>query len=340
MPGRPKGMEKGHILISELLYSYSTISPQTLMEKVLPEYAIDAPLECSFFGRGANDTYFVRTPKKRYFLRVCRSEAFPLEALEFEAEAIGYLHKEGFSVAYPIARKSGGYLTEIAAVEGARFALLTAEAEGSTPDYEVIDNCRLVGQSVAQMHLLSSGFQTSYKRSRLDLDWLLESSMETIRGYFALSPDVLGVLENAANKARVAVEAVPKTSIDQGLCHGDLHGGNLHLHEGKITHFDFEECAFGYRAYDLATFKWGVWWGKQKAKRWSAFLEGYTLERTVSETDLSLIDPFVVIRELAELAYGIRHVQYFGKIDILAGDADEVCTRMKRFVALIGKPFI
>lgn len=310
------------------------------MEKILPGYAIDSPLECSFFGRGANDTYLVRTPKKRYFMRVCRSGAFPREALEFEAEAISYLHKRGFSVAYPIARKSGGYLTEIAAVEGPRFALLTAVAEGGTPDYEAIDNCHLVGQSVAQMHLLSLGFASSYKRNRLDLHWLLESSMETIRHYFELEPDVLGVLESAADEARAAVELVPKTSIDQGLCHGDLHGGNLHLHKGKITHFDFEECAFGYRVYDLATFKWGVCSGKQKAEQWSAFLEGYTSERPISETDLSLVDPFVVIRELAETAYGIRHVQYFGQIDILAGDADEVRTRMKSFAGLMKQPVI
>jgi Ser/Thr protein kinase RdoA (MazF antagonist) len=64
------------------------------MEKVLPEYAIDTPLECSFFARGANDTYLVRTPKTRYFMRVCRSGAFPREALEFEAEAVSYLHKK------------------------------------------------------------------------------------------------------------------------------------------------------------------------------------------------------------------------------------------------------
>ena len=326
--------------MSELRYSYSTVSPQTLMEKVLPEYAIDTPLECSFFARGANDTYLVRTPKTRYFMRVCRSGAFPREALEFEAEAVSYLHKKGFSVAYPIARKSGAYLTEIAAVEGQRFALLSAMAEGSPPDFEAIDNCRLAGQSVARMHLLSLDFETSYKRNRLDLQWLLESSMETIRGYFALQPNVLSLLENAANKARAAVEAAPETSIDQGLCHGDLHGGNLHLHDGKMTHFDFEECAFGYRVYDLATLKWDIWWGKKKAERWSAFLEGYALERPLSETDLSLIDPFVVIRELAELAYGIRHVQYFGHNNILAGHINDVRRRMKRFAGLMKKSVI
>jgi len=328
-------MEGGHILISELQYSYATISPQTLMEKVLPQYAIGAPLECSFFGRGANDTYLIRTPKKRYFMRVCRSGAFTREALEFEAEAISYLHQKGFPVAYPIACKSGAYLTEVAAVEGPRFTLLTAEAEGATPDYKSIENCRLVGQSVAQMHFLSSGFETSYERNRLELDWLLESSIEVIRDYFSSQPDVLGVLEGAADEARAAVEAVAKESIDQGLCHGDLHGGNLHLHEGKITHLDFEECAFGYRMYDLATFKWDIWWGKQRAEQWSAFLHGYNSERPVSETDLSLIDPFVVIRELAETAYGIRHVQYFGQLAILAGDTDDVLARMKKFAGLM-----
>ncbi len=115
----------------------------------------------------------------------CACNAYPREANEFEAEALNYLHQQVFSVAYPIARKSGGYLTEIAALEGPRFVLLSAVAEGVTPDYESLDNCRLVGGSVAQMHLASSGFETSRQRTHLDLQWLLQNSMVVIRVHLA-----------------------------------------------------------------------------------------------------------------------------------------------------------
>jgi len=316
-------------MIPELQCSYSTVDPRELMTKVLPEYCIDSPLECLFWERGANDTYQVRCADGLYFLRVYRCGAYPRDAVEFEAEALNYLHQQGFPVAYPIARKSGKYITEIAACEGPRFVLLTALAEGSTPDYDSRDNCRLVGESVAKLHLVSSGFETSYKRTNLDLQWLLENSIAVIRNHMAQHADVIRVFEKVARDARETVEAVPEETLDRGICHGDLHGGNLHLHEGKVTHFDFEECAFGYRVYDLATFKWGICMGEQGSERWSAFVEGYESIRPISESDFSLVDTFVLIRELAETAYGIRHVKDFGHNDIMAADIDDACDRIK-----------
>jgi len=323
-------------MISELACSYSTISPNALMQKVLPEYCIDTPLECLFWERGANDTYQVRCVDERYFLRIYRSGAYPREANEFEVEALNYLHQQGFPVAYPIARKSGEYLTEIAALEGPRVVLLTALAEGVSPDYDSLENCRLVGESVAQLHLISNGFETSRTRTRLDLQGLLENSMVTIRTHLAHRADSISTIEAIAQDARTAVLSVPEASLDTGICHGDLHGGNLHLHAGKVTHFDFEECAFGYRVYDLATFKWGTCVGRDNrvAERWSAFVAGYESVRPISESDLSLVDTFVIVRELEETAYGIRHVLDFGHNDIMATDVDDLCERLTQFAEI------
>ncbi len=321
-------------MVTALRCSYSTINPDELMAKVIPEYSIDTPLECLFWERGANDTYQVRCADAHYFLRIYRHGAFPREANEFEAEVLSYLHQQGFSVAYPIARKSGGYLTEIMAPEGPRFVLLTALAEGSTPDYDSPETCRLVGQSVAKMHLASSGFTTFHKRSRLDLQGLLENSMVDVRNHMAHRPDALSIIENIAQDARTAVQAVTEESLDTGICHGDLHGGNLHVHDGKVTHFDFEECAFGYRVYDLATFKWGSCLGsdERRAKRWPVFMEGYESIRLISESEHSLVDSFVIIRELAETAYGIRHIRDFGHNNIMASDIDYVCFRLNKML--------
>ena len=122
-------------MISELRCTYSTICSQELMAKVIPGYSINNPLDCVFWRRGANDTYQVRCANSRYSLRIYRCGAFSREAIEFEVKVLTYLHQQGFSVAFPIARKSGEYLTEIAAPEGPRFVLLTSFAYGTTPDY-------------------------------------------------------------------------------------------------------------------------------------------------------------------------------------------------------------
>ena len=321
----------------ELPCSYSTISAKALLDEVVSDYCVKSPQDCIFWERGANDTYRVRCADAYYSLRVYRCDAFPREAIEFEAEALSYLHDQDFTVAYPIARKSGGYLTEIAAPEGPRFVLLTSFADGETPDYECLENSRLVGESVAQMHLLSDDFKTSHERTHLDLQSLLEDSMAVIRTYMAHRPDDLNAIEKIAQQARMNVQAVPESLLDTGFCHGDLHGYNLHLHEGKVTHFDFEECAYGYRVYDLATFRWGVCMGERRAKRWSAFVEGYESIRPIAKSDLSLVGTFVVIRELSNIAFGMRNLKDFGHELSSESNIEDVRRQLEKIQTLVDK---
>ena len=318
-------------MVATLRCTYSTVSADELLTTVVPDYRIDDPVDCRFWQRGANDTYRVRCARAEYFLRLYRHGAYPREANEFEAEALDYLHGRGVPVAHPVERRSGGFLTEIAAPEGSRFVLLTTAAEGSEPDYDSLDTCRLVGESVARMHSGFDGFRTTRRRTRLDLQGLLESPLVVIRRFLAEHPDRLELIETVARDVRAAIRAVPEASLDTGVVHGDLHGGNVHVHEGTVRHFDFEECAFGYRSYDLGTWKWGNALGtdERAVRRWQAFLEGYETARPIAEPGRSLVDAFVLVRELSELAYGIRHVRDFGYGDIMASDPDFVCGRIE-----------
>lgn len=119
--------------------------------------------------------------------------------------------------------------------------------------------------------------------------------------------------------------------MDVGVCHGDLHGGNMHIHNGEVAFFDFEECAFGMRAYDLGTFKWDICGGKDGPDRWSAFLRGYSTVRPLKTPDASWLNTIVLLRELAEAAYGVRNRGYFGENCLMVSDVDEFCKRLKRF---------
>ena len=84
-------------------------------------------------------------------------------------------------------------------------------------------------------------------------------------------------------RIRSYLERIP--SPKQGFCHGDFHAANAHLTEGNtVTFFDFDCCGFGYRAYDIAIFKWDSrLMGKEKeTERWEAFLRGYMGLRDLS----------------------------------------------------------
>ncbi len=61
---------------------------------------------------------------------------------------------------------------------------------------------------------------------------------------------LLGVAESRAGPHDA--DALSLAGRDLGLIHADLHHGNLLLHEGLLTAIDFDDCAYGSFAFDLA----------------------------------------------------------------------------------------
>ena len=302
----------------EMLCEYSTISSKDLMQKVLPDYCIDQPLKCLFWERGANDNYQVVTADKRYSLRIYRHGINSRDEIDFEVAALNHLHKKGFPVAFPIPRKSGEYITEIQAPEGIRHILLTAFAEGGTPDYESDEDFRLTGESVANLHQASDDFKTSHKRPMIDLDIFIGDRFRTIEPHIAHRPEKLAQLKHYLETASNAIQKVGVETMDFGFCHGDIHGGNAHLHEGVLRHFDFEECGLGFRIFDIATFKWGSLDNAQP-ERWTAFLEGYESIRKISDADLELLDTFILLRHIWLISFHMRNATDFG-CDLLSDE--------------------
>ena len=314
----------------ELKCSYSTISSKELMTKVIPDYCIESPVDCLFWERGSNDTYLLRSVDARYSLRIYRHENYPRDEIDFEVDALNYLHNNGFPVAFPIPRKSGGYVTEITAPEGLRYVLVTAFVEGTSPEYESLDDFRLTGESVARLHQASEGFTTPHKKKDLDFKNFAEDSLKTIEPSLAHRPEDLETLKKYIETCRSSIQNVGEDAPDTGFCHGDVHGFNAHLHQGVLTHFDFEECGFGYRVFDLATFKWSLASGASGPERWASFVQGYESVRKISEADIELVDTFVLLRHIWLIAFHMRNAHDFGGEFTSDEYIDQQWRRLKR----------
>ena len=317
-------------MVIEVTCGYSTISTQELMEKIIPSYCIEQPNDCLFWERGANDNYQVRCDKVRYSLRIYRHGIHSRDEIDFEVDALNHLHKKGFPVAYPIARKSGGYITEIIAPEGVRYVLLTAFAEGGVPDFDLLDDFKLTGKSVAHLHKASDDFKTTHKRKKIDLDLFTGNRFKSIEPHITHRPKDLAQLKQYLDTASLHLEKTGVDGMDFGFCHGDVHGGNAHLHEGVMRHFDFEECGFGYRVFDLATFKWSLKLNGETPDKWAAFVEGYESVRKIHEADLELMNTFVVLRHIWLIAFHMRNAGDFGGEILGDNYIDRQMKRLKR----------
>lgn len=291
---RPEG---GPML--KLAVNHSVISSDALADALQERYDIGDVLNCRFLCNGLNDTYLVVTSEGKYIFRVYKANWRNRGDICFEIELLHHLKSSGIPVSIPVMTRDGDYLTEIAAPEGHRFAVMFTYAEGGASDKA--EHCSLYGEHAARMHLAMDDFRSTHERFNIDLDHLLKKPLAAIKPLLAHRLEDVEYLESLSAILQNRIHKIA-SELEWGVCHGDLHGGNVHFHENTLTHFDFDCGGFGWRAYDISVFLWARvrCKGKDhfKNEMWDAFLTSYLNYKALSEADLGAVPVFVAIREI------------------------------------------
>lgn len=92
-----------------------------------------------------------------------------------------------------------------------------------------------------------------------------------------------------------------------GLIHNDFHQGNFFVKDGRITVFDFDDCAYHWFAYDLAVSFYHAYWQASSFTPdqtdfskifWKHLLSGYREEHVIDNKMIEQIPIFLKIREI------------------------------------------
>jgi Ser/Thr protein kinase RdoA (MazF antagonist) len=295
--------------------THSTLSINALMTDILPCYDIGTPVECRFLNQGLNDTYVVETKTDKYILRVYRAGWRSRSDILYEIDALLHLKQHNVSVSFPVPRKDGEILQTVTAPEGSRTIVLFSYAPGKEPAYEADEENESYqyGRSVAQIHSETDEFRSQHQRFHLDLDHLLDIPLKSIRPLILHRPDDWKYLYSLSERLRQHVADLPLSSLERGFCHGDFHGWNAHIgQDGALTFFDFDCCGFGWRAYDIAVFRWGARGSGKEKERWPHFLRGYREVRPIHEVDIQATSYFVAIRQFWLLGLHTSNGQDWG----------------------------
>jgi Ser/Thr protein kinase RdoA (MazF antagonist) len=284
--------------------TYSTLSTQALLTELLPDYDIDTPVECEFLHRGLNDTYLIKTSRQaKYILRVYRLGWRSLSEILYELAVLTHLNQQNIPVSIPLARKDGNFIRTLAAPEGERYTVLFTCAPGKNFSYEETEEAFFYGQAAARIHNAMDTFTSEHQRFALDLDHLIDLPLQAIAPRLVHRPEDWDYLQTLGCLLRQRIAAFPPDALEQGFCHGDFHGWNAKITEDKIiTFFDFDCCGVGWRAYELAVFRWSARLGEKENDHWEPFLQGYQTERALNEIDLQAVPLFI----------GIRHIWLLG----------------------------
>ncbi|WP_438350714.1 phosphotransferase [Paenibacillus sp. FA6] len=301
--------------------TYSTLSDNALTEYLIKKYEITDIIKTTYYLRGMNDTYLVTASEQKYIFRVYRGDwRKNYSEVGFEIDLLQYLSEQGISVSLPIPDAEGELIQVIRAPEGNRFGVLFTFAEGSEKAIDDNEISNIFGRAVADIHLKGDNFQSNYLRPDINLDYLIKQSLLTIESAMQHRKEDFKILENAANQLEKIIEE--QHGLDWGICHGDLHGNtNVSFKDDlSMTHYDFDLCGYGWRAYDIAEFRLAreIRLGHDNEKLeeiWNAFMKGYKSIRPLSDNDLRVIPVFVGIRQLWLMGLCLKDPHINGSID-------------------------
>ena len=301
-------------------------------------YGLAGPVEVRELERGANRNYLVTSQDQRYVYRIYTDHDFYIrnpEAYRYELDLLAYLREYKLAVPEPVKRLDGERLSVMGAASdtgnGARCGALFHFFDGEehvTWHPEVNEPVVIsFGAAVAEIHKRADQFTKPYCRHHFDLQYLLDGPLQTLESILKeRRGQDLSFFKDYADHMRRQISGLGKGKDIYGLIHADLHVGNiLYNPDDGYCILDFDQCAFGWRAYDVATFKYNIMEtvpDHLTDEIWRCFLEGYNRVRPLTQTELDCLPVFANAWMLWDIGETLVLATQWGghRPDLIEGD--------------------
>lgn len=291
--------------------TYSTLACDAILHRVMPAYSVEEATSCQLWHRGLSDVYLIETSKTRYVLRISHTHWRSKAEIDFELELLVFLQEQHIPVASPLVTKTGDLCIEIQAPEGLRYAALFGYAPGQIAQGDLDqEQGYTLGETVAKIHQVATDFQPRSQRQPLTLDYLLDDSLEVISPFLRDRISDLNYLISVIEEIKTQLQDIPKEQPYWSICWGDPHSGNAHFTEDNhVTLFDFDQCGYGWRAFEIAKFlQTSLRTGMHRKAR-DAFLEGYQTVQTVTPEELNGLQAFTQTAHIWMWAISLTHAK-------------------------------
>jgi Ser/Thr protein kinase RdoA (MazF antagonist) len=286
-----------------------------LAEQVLPRWPIEVT-SCRFLNHGENTTFRITSSRgKEFLLRIHRHDYHTRAGLLEELRWLDQLHNETpLTVPRPVPSRRGWLLEAMNTPEigRPRHCSLLRWVDG-----------RFLRKSVRPTHLTNLGrmiatLQTAARgiavveRRYWDAEGLVGSqakfgSIRNLPGASKKDQDVINKARHRIyHKLRDFQETFPHKL---GLIHADLHFGNVLFSRQGVAAIDFDDCGFGFYAYDLAvpliavTRMLGDKRQRELPALKEALIEGYAMGAGWDSNDEVALRDLVTARKLAMLGW-------------------------------------
>ncbi|SEO97685.1 Ser/Thr protein kinase RdoA involved in Cpx stress response, MazF antagonist [Salinihabitans flavidus] len=254
-----------------------------------------AGADVTLAARRENTVYRVMADGSELALRLHRPGYRSDAQLRSELQWMAYLVENGFAVPRPRPARDGALVHTLDGVQVDMLSWLPGRplGHGDQIDHpDPITLCENLGAQMARLHDLTDAWQPPEGFDRPD--WGAEALLgdAPLWGRFWDHPHLTGdqraLLKAARDAARADLDALDPAP-DVGLIHADLLAENMLIDGPEITFIDFDDAAFGYRDFELATFLLRYVDRPDFLALCAALCAGYARRRRVDDGHLDLL---------------------------------------------------
>lgn len=250
-----------------------------------------------------NFIYEIQVAGQPRILRIAHSLHRTPEMIAGELDWLNHLAGRGVSVPRALPSTGGQLVEVLPAADGSLFSAVSFEkAPGHPPRREDWQNGlpKTLGRLLGKMNALAKTYQVPDARIKRP------EIFDDLDGFAArYLPPGEEVTIQKYDQLLAYLHTLPTTPDVYGLIHQDAHGGNFFVQDGQITLFDFDDCLYGWYAYDIAMALFYVLplhcteADREFGRKFLAeFLSGYTLENAIEREWLLQIPHFLKLREI------------------------------------------
>ncbi|MFC5452822.1 phosphotransferase enzyme family protein [Paenibacillus aestuarii] len=260
-------------------------------------------------GDFENYVYEVEREGQSYVMRFTHSSHRSELDVLAELDWISYLVQVGVDIPQVYTSRLGKMTEVIHAGDSYFTASLFQKAEGHMPDYAnpAEWNEHLFaswGEITGRMHKATQSYTPSIHHKRMT--WEDDELLVNAKSY--VLPGDEYVLERL-NEVMTHLHSLPQGQDVYGLIHTDIHSRNFFVDNGRISVFDFDDCAYNWFIHDIAiplyyALSWGVperYAGNREAFAADfvqAFWSGYEKVMPLSRQWLQELSTFLKLRDI------------------------------------------
>lgn len=255
---------------------------KSIVKQITDLYQLEQ-VEISNLNTPTNEIFRIKSEQGNYALKIYGRDT---DRVKWEIELLHHLIAAHLPIVRPI-EANEGLVTQIFFNDEYKTAVLYEWLDGEKPK-ESNNFYHQLGEIAAEIHNTSDSFKSGFDREIYSLEYLVDEQIRRIEQPL-----------KEVNKYNIMIDLGKKlkgyinnNKLDVGVCHMDLKPDNVHIHEGKLTVFDFDSAGICWRAIEPYRIL------EKSEVYFRNWLDGYRSKRNFGLKDELAVNVFIIIGNL------------------------------------------